>query len=106
MKWVKIFDSKEAANRHFEDTNTVQVVIGEKELCLVKFNNLYFAVSNLCPHQYENLSKGQVTPYGEIVCPLHFYRFDLKTGTECQNRTHNLKTFKVKLDESGLFVYC
>ncbi|MEM9859571.1 MAG: Rieske 2Fe-2S domain-containing protein [Bacteroidota bacterium] len=105
MKWVKVFDSPETANSQFADRDTIMVLIGKRELCLVKFNNEYFAVSDLCPHQRESLSKGQITPYGEIVCPLHFYRFNLKTGTECQNRTDDLKRFQVKVDDSGLFIY-
>lgn len=106
MKWVKVFDSPETVNLYFEDTPIIKVVIGNIEFCLVKYNDQFFAVSNSCPHQYESLNKGTVTLYGEIVCPLHSYRFSLKTGTECQNRTKDLKTFKVKTDQSGLFIYC
>ncbi|MEO0556248.1 MAG: Rieske 2Fe-2S domain-containing protein [Bacteroidota bacterium] len=106
MKWVKVFDSPQIADLQFSDTNTLKIVIGKKEICLAKYNEQYFAVSNLCPHQFESLSKGKITHYGEIVCPLHFYRFNLRTGAECQNRTNELKTFQVKVDQTGLFIYC
>ncbi len=54
----------------------------------------------------EKLSKGTVNYAGEIICPLHFYRFDLKTGRECQGRTEDLATYTVKANEEGLFVFC
>ncbi|MEM8566248.1 MAG: Rieske (2Fe-2S) protein [Bacteroidota bacterium] len=106
MKWVKVFESLDKAQDIFGVKSFVKLVIGKTEICLVKFENHIYAVSDICPHQYENLSKGQVTAYGEIVCPLHFYRFSLKTGSECLNRTKDLKTFRVRADQSGLFVYC
>ena len=104
MKWVKIFDSKEAADTHFRNKTTVKIVIGTKEICLALHDGKYFAVSNSCPHQHESLSKGQITPYGEIVCPLHFYRFDLITGRECQSRTEDVEVFGVRTNEQGLFI--
>ena len=56
MKWVKVFDSPQIADLQFSDTNTLKIVIGKKEICLAKYNKQYFAVSNLCPHQFESLS--------------------------------------------------
>ena len=106
MKWIKVFDSLEVAEAHFKTSNTVKVVVGTKELSLVRHNREYHAVSDVCPHQFESLSKGLITLYGEIVCPLHHYRFNLKTGQECQLRTKDLKTYKVSTKSSGLFVFC
>lgn len=106
MKWIKIFDSTEQAHQKFEERNLIKVIIGKKELCLVKHQNEFFAISDVCPHQFESLSKGNITPYGEVVCPLHFYRFNLKTGIECEQRTKGLNTYTVRADDYGLYIYC
>ena len=53
-----------------------------------------FASQNRCPHKQGPLSEG-VIGAGKVICPLHFHKFDLRTGAgsepdEC------LKTFSVR----------
>jgi len=57
-----------------------------------------FAVQALCPHKNGPLADGLVGN-GTVICPLHAWKFDLKTGDpifgSCQ-----LKTYQVALDEA------
>ena len=106
VKWIKIFNSKNDADKAIKNGKPVKLRIGTRELCLTKFNGQYYVTANSCPHQRESLNKGTINYTGEIICPLHFYRFDLRTGRECQGRTGDLATYRVKVEESGMFVYC
>ena len=38
-----------------------------------------FAVQNRCPHRQGPLAEG-VVGNGQVICPLHSHKFDLKTG--------------------------
>jgi nitrite reductase/ring-hydroxylating ferredoxin subunit len=50
-----------------------------KELCVANVRGTFYAIGDRCPHMNASLSMG--TLEGTIVtCPLHFSRFDLKTG--------------------------
>ena len=64
----------------------------------------WFAVENRCPHRDVPLDDGALIA-GEIVCPLHGARFDLRTGKR-QNppATSDLKTYRVLVVEDELFV--
>jgi 3-phenylpropionate/trans-cinnamate dioxygenase ferredoxin subunit len=61
-------------------------------------------VEDRCTHNGESLSKGQVNYLGEVVCPWHGHRFNLVTGRESSERSGDLQTFPVRVDEEGVFV--
>jgi nitrite reductase/ring-hydroxylating ferredoxin subunit len=42
------------------------------------------AVLNDCPHYHGPLAQGRVRR-GEIICPWHYFRFDLSTGKSITN---------------------
>ncbi len=51
-----------------------------EEIAVFKFNGELYGIQNICPHEGGQLCKGTIDS-GEVVCPLHRYKFDLKTGT-------------------------
>jgi nitrite reductase/ring-hydroxylating ferredoxin subunit len=104
VNWIKIFSSDaEAKTQILSDKPRLLVVYG-KRICITLHNDVFYAVQDACSHNGESLSKGHVNYLGEIICPWHNYQFDLKTGRECQSRSHDLQTFPVKSDESGFFI--
>ncbi len=62
------------------------------------------AFDNACPHQSEALSKGRLTQFNEVVCPLHHYRFSVKSGQESRNRCRPMNIYKVEQRDAGLFL--
>lgn len=102
--WIKIFTSKaEAFNRIKPDTPQL-LIVGSKRICLVLHNGMFSAVQDACSHNGQSLSKGTVNFLGEIVCPWHGYRFDLKTGRPCDSSSPDLITYPVKIDETGFYL--
>jgi len=65
-----------------------------EEIDVFKQDGKLCAIQNACPHEGGQLSKGWIE--GEaVVCPLHGYKFDLKTGI-CSSDPHlKAKTFAV-----------
>jgi len=57
-------------------------VAGE-EIAVFKIGEELCGIQNICPHEGGQLSRGKIEG-NEVVCPLHGYRFDLKTGA-CRN---------------------
>jgi len=41
---------------------------------------------------------------GHIVCPLHRYKYDPKTGRNVSGEGYFLKTFRAEVREDGVFV--
>ncbi len=104
MKWLRVFESKEKALDTVEEGKAKLLIIGKKRIALARHQNEFFATADKCPHNGESLSKGHVNYLGEIICPWHNYRYDLKRGVECQERTSEVKTFPIKLKDDGLYI--
>nr|MBI1232009.1 Rieske 2Fe-2S domain-containing protein [Cytophagales bacterium] len=92
-------------DRVFPDKKIRLVQLGDVKVCLVRFKDAFYAFEALCPHQMANLSEGMITPFGEVVCPLHHYRFDLNSGRVSNGNCRELRLFSAKLTESGLMIY-
>jgi len=64
----------------------------------------WFAVENRCSHRDVSLDDGAVFN-GEVICPLHGAKFDLKTGVHRNPpATTGLKTFLVTVVGDEVFV--
>ena len=104
MPRVKIFQHEEQLQKAFSEKSIRVIRIGERKVCLAKHGQTFFSFEHLCPHQMHPLNEGQITAFGEIVCPLHEYRFNLKTGAEANQKCRELKTFGVEVSEDGVFI--
>jgi nitrite reductase (NADH) small subunit len=55
-------------------------VVGAEEIAVFRQRDGHlFATQNRCPHRQGPLSEG-VIGGGQVICPLHAHRFDLKGG--------------------------
>ena len=89
------------------DFNSNKIALTEiegKQVCITKYRDEYFAFLNRCPHATAPLDNGFVDALGFIVCPVHRYRFSLKNGRDSNNEGYRMKTFKVRAEESGIYV--
>jgi nitrite reductase/ring-hydroxylating ferredoxin subunit len=104
MEWLKIFSGESEALQRLQNNKPQLVVANGKRICLVNHKGRFFAVQDTCTHSGESLSKGDVNYLGEIICPLHNYCFSLHTGQELSSRSRDLKTYPLKIDDSGFFI--
>lgn len=104
MQWVKIFADETSALARIKPDTPQLVVIGSLRICLVLHDETFRAVQDSCSHNGESLSKGSINYLGEIICPWHHYCFNLETGRELSARSADLKTYPLKVDDSGFFI--
>jgi len=104
MDWIKVFSDSAAARQVLVNNRPQLVIIGTQRICLVLHDDSLLAIEDRCSHNGESLSKGIVNYVGEVICPWHGYRFNLKTGRESGERSHDLVTFPVKESEDGVFI--
>jgi 3-phenylpropionate/trans-cinnamate dioxygenase ferredoxin subunit len=105
MEWIKIFNSLDESNSILAENKPRLLAVRDKRICLTRFNGKLLAVQDKCTHNGESLSKGSVNYLGEIICPWHGYRFNLKNGRECNQQSTDLECFPIKEDEEGIFIY-
>ncbi len=103
LKWYRVLGPAEAAKR-IPKGKLQLVKIGKQRICIAHTDQGYRAVSDICPHLGESLSRGTINYLYEVICPWHGYRFNLTDGRECERRTPDLEVLKVELREDGLFL--
>ncbi|MBV9862674.1 MAG: non-heme iron oxygenase ferredoxin subunit [Alphaproteobacteria bacterium] len=71
--------------------------IGGREIAIYDIDGTLYATDDVCTHAYARLSDGWLDK-GEIECPLHAGRFDVRTGKAlCPPVTDDIKTYPVRL---------
>jgi nitrite reductase/ring-hydroxylating ferredoxin subunit len=104
MEWIKVFSSGRELRERLKEGRPQHLMVNGQSICLVLWKGELRAVENKCPHNGEQLSKGVVNYLGEIVCPWHGHRFNVRTGREAGERSRDLATFPIKENDEGVFL--
>ncbi len=99
-KYYQLAPTKSEFLTQFIDNEWVKRFHFGEVLFVKQHDNTVIAMDNKCPHQNLPL-KGCKISGGNVVCPWHQYRFDLKTG-----RGHGLflQTYELEENHEGYFL--
>jgi nitrite reductase/ring-hydroxylating ferredoxin subunit len=75
-----------------------------KKICVTRFNDQWFAFAYKCPHASGIMADGYVDAIGNIVCPVHRYKFNLQNGRNTTGEGYYLKTYPIECNDNGVFV--
>jgi nitrite reductase/ring-hydroxylating ferredoxin subunit len=104
LTWHKLFDSIAAANNMVAVGRVATIHVNKKKICLAHTSEGFFAVNDKCPHNGASLGNGYCTAEGSVVCPLHRYHFDLKTGRAKSGLGDFVQTYPIEMRENGIFI--
>ena len=78
--------------------------VGDKLLAVFRSRTgAVFAVDGLCPHKAGPLADGMLV--GEqVVCPMHAFRYDAKTGDCDQPAACGIGTYPVEVQDGAVLV--
>ncbi|HWD57901.1 MAG TPA: non-heme iron oxygenase ferredoxin subunit [Stellaceae bacterium] len=97
--WVKAADRTALA-----DGEVIGVIVNGQELALYELDGAIYATDDICTHAYAKLSDGWMEK-GEIECPLHAGRFDIKTGkATAPPCIDDVKTYPVRVESDEIQV--
>jgi 3-phenylpropionate/trans-cinnamate dioxygenase ferredoxin subunit len=102
IKWFKIADSIDLIE--WQTNNMCIVSINGKTTSLGKHNNQIFAFAYKCPHAGGIMADGFIDASGNVVCPLHRYKFNMENGRNVTGEGYYLKTFKVEERVDGVYI--
>ena len=100
--WYKIADHINEID--FAENNIALAVIENKKICIAKFKESVFAFNSQCPHAGGFLADGYIDALGNIVCPIHQYKYDLKNGRNISGEGYYLKNWPVEIRSDGVYV--
>jgi nitrite reductase (NADH) small subunit len=75
---------------------TTVIEIDGREIALVNLDGEFHAIDNRCPHADGPLGEGFVQE-GRIVCPLHYWEFDLRTGASLDDPEMCVRRYETKI---------
>ena len=87
----------------FGSTNIAVAEANGKKICVAKFNNQLFAIAYKCPHAGGLLADGYIDALGNVVCPLHRYKYSLHNGHNVSGEGYYLKHWPVEIREDGVY---
>jgi 3-phenylpropionate/trans-cinnamate dioxygenase ferredoxin subunit len=102
INWVKIADT--ATEIQWQNNQMSIIEVEGKKITLVKFNSTIYAIAHKCPHASGIMADGFIDALGNIVCPLHRYKFSLENGRNTSGEGYYLKTYPVLTNDEGVFL--
>jgi nitrite reductase/ring-hydroxylating ferredoxin subunit len=102
LTWHKIADSTESIP--LSKDGLAEITIAGKKLCVALHKDQITACASRCPHAGGILSDGYIDALGNIVCPLHRYKFSLQNGRNVSGEGYFLKTYPIEQREDGIYV--
>ncbi len=100
--WHKIADS--IAEINFSENKLAEVEVAGKTVCLALHDATLAACVHKCPHAGGYMQSGYIDALGNIVCPLHRYKFSLQNGRNVSGEGYYLKTFPVQIRQDGVYI--
>jgi nitrite reductase/ring-hydroxylating ferredoxin subunit len=100
--WHKIAESAEELP--WQENQLCELHVKGKTICLAKNNSGVFACAHKCPHAGGHLSDGFVDALGNVVCPLHRYKFSLANGRNTSGEGYYLKTYPIEMRADGIYI--
>ena len=102
LRWVKVAES--LAEIPFNAAGLAEVVADGKTVCLGRYKDDLFAFAQKCPHASGPFVNGFIDALGNVVCPLHRYKFCMKNGRNVSGEGYYLKHWPIKVADEGVFV--
>ena len=100
--WYRLAENPEALL--WQDNGITVVEVNSKKICVARYRDQYHAFAYTCPHASGILATGWIDLLGNVVCPLHRYKFNIINGRNTSGEGYYLKTYPLRIDENGIYV--
>lgn len=100
--WNKVAES--VREIPFNNNGIAELRAGEKPICIGRHKEDLFAFAQKCPHSGGLLVDGYIDALGNVVCPLHRYKFSMRNGRNVSGEGYYLKHWPVEIREDGVYV--
>jgi nitrite reductase/ring-hydroxylating ferredoxin subunit len=102
LHWHLLAESPEAL--FWQDNGMAVAEVNGKKICIARFRDQYHAFAYTCPHASGILASGWIDLLGNVVCPLHRYKYSIVNGRNTSGEGYFMKTYPLRIDEKGIYV--
>ena len=107
MFWKKYTWQKAAENEadiKLNRTGIGTIELNGKKICVLKQKNDWYGFAYHCPHAGAAMTESYIDLSGNIVCPLHGYKFSLKNGRSKSPEGFCIKVYPVEQRKDGFYI--
>jgi 3-phenylpropionate/trans-cinnamate dioxygenase ferredoxin subunit len=101
-KWHKLVDLE--SDIDWSNENIGPAEWDGKKICLARFRGRFFGFAYQCPHAGALLTEGWLDSQGNVVCPMHGYKFNIENGRNSSGEGYNMKHWPVEKREDGIYI--
>ena len=96
--------TKVCAENEIEEKGLKTINLNGRPIALAKYEGNVYALDDICTHDGGDLGEGDIVK-GQIQCPRHGARFDLKTGQVTRMpAVMGINSYEVKIENGFIFI--
>jgi len=81
------------------------VDVNGTSVLLAKLEGEFYAIDNICSHDGGDLGEGELVEGGQVECPRHGARFDIRTGDATRMPAPvGVDRYDVKVEDGSVYV--
>jgi 3-phenylpropionate/trans-cinnamate dioxygenase ferredoxin subunit len=104
MQWKELSDDLKTAFEKLQLHQLGRLVVDDKVICVTRLEDGYFGIQNTCPHAGAQLHHGHCNKRGIIGCPLHGYKFDMRTGRSADGNNYKITNYRFRVENGKLYM--
>lgn len=98
-RWVQVASAEEVP-----PGRVIRVAVGTGHLAICNHDGKLYAVQDRCPHAGAPLGHGRLRD-GRLVCPRHFWKWDLQTGEADLTTPHRrVRRYACRVKDGEVYV--
>lgn len=101
---IALRETEEELKTLLTNKNMIRIKLNDQKICLAHDGDRWIAFEEACPHLGVSLAGGHITPFGEVACSWHGYRFNLFDGQEAGQRCRDLKLYEVVNEKGTIYL--
>ncbi len=104
IRYYKIYDFKIDGAEPQQLNKPRTIDIEGKHICLIRLSDGYFALDDKCPHAAGRLGMGQCDEEDFVICPIHRYKYNARTGKGHPRQGDYVNNYPVETRTDGVYI--
>ncbi len=104
MNWKPLSSELAGKIKQLQLQQLIKIEVDAKLICVTKLEDGIFGIHNVCPHAGAQFHHGHCNRKGVIGCPLHGYKFDIKTGRSTDGNNYKIANYHFKIEDDKVLI--
>lgn len=104
LDWIKVYQAGNKGKSFIKPGRVRLMSTERKDVLVARIGDDIFAYDTKCPHNGFSLKDVPPEHDCKVVCPLHRYEFDLKSGKNTSGEGFYLEVYPIEFRADGMYI--